>query len=161
VASETTAAAVGQAGVVRRDPMAMLPFCGYNFADYWRHWLDVGAKLTRAPKIYHVNWFRRDAQGRFLWPGFGENLRVLAWMLDRCTGGAGAAATPIGSLPRPADLNMNGLHVSNESLAALFSVDPALWRKEMAEIGEYFAQYGARLPAALREELAVTQNLLG
>src|ERR1700722_6442431 len=161
VASETTAAAVGQAGVVRRDPMAMLPFCGYNFADYWGHWLDVGAKLTRAPKIYHVNWFRRDAQGRFLWPGFGENLRVLAWMLDRCTVGGGASETPIGSLPRPADLNMNGLDVSSQPLAALFSVDPVLWRKEETEIGEYFAQYGARLPAALRTELAVPKRLLG
>jgi phosphoenolpyruvate carboxykinase (GTP) len=161
VASETTAAAVGEAGVVRRDPMAMLPFCGYNFADYWRHWLEVGAKLTRAPKIYHVNWFRRDAQGRFLWPGYGENLRVLAWMLERCTAGAGAATTPIGSLPRPTDLNMNGLDVSSGSLAALFSVDPALWRKETAEIGDYFARYGARLPAELLQELAVTQKLLG
>jgi phosphoenolpyruvate carboxykinase (GTP) len=161
VASETTAAAVGQAGIVRRDPMAMLPFCGYNFADYWRHWLEIGARLTRAPKIYHVNWFRRDAQGRFLWPGFGENLRVLAWMLDRCTAGAGAAETPIGWLPRPADLNMSGLDVSAESLTALFSVDSALWRKEVAELGDYFKGYGARLPAEIRQELALTQKLLG
>ena len=115
VASETTAAAVGQAGIVRRDPMAMLPFCGYNFADYWSHWLDVGARLTRPPKIYHVNWFRRDTQGRFLWPGYGENLRVLAWMLDRCTSGAGGVDTAIGALPRPADLNMTGLDVSPEA----------------------------------------------
>jgi len=141
--------------------MAMLPFCGYNFADYWRHWLTLGATLTRAPKIYHVNWFRRDAQGRFLWPGYGENLRVLAWMLDRCTVGAGATETPIGSLPRPADLNMNGLDVTSEALAALFSVDRTLWRQEVAEIGDYFSRYGARLPAELLQELAVTQKLLG
>ncbi|HEY5101175.1 MAG TPA: phosphoenolpyruvate carboxykinase (GTP) [Steroidobacteraceae bacterium] len=161
VASETTAAAVGEAGIVRRDPMAMLPFCGYNFADYWRHWLQVGAKLTRAPKIYHVNWFRRDAQGAFLWPGYGENLRVLAWMLERCTVGAGATETAIGSLPRPADLNMNGLSVSAESLTTLLSVDLRLWRQEMAEIAEYFARYGARIPDELLQELAVTQKRLG
>jgi phosphoenolpyruvate carboxykinase (GTP) len=161
VASETTAAAVGEAGIVRRDPMAMLPFCGYNFADYWRHWLDVGAKLTRAPKIYHVNWFRRDAQGGFLWPGYGENLRVLAWMLERATAGAGAVETPIGSLPRPEDLNMDGLSVSSESMAALLKVDPTLWRKEMSEIGAYFARFGARLPDELLQELAITQKRLG
>ncbi|MGH8267895.1 MAG: phosphoenolpyruvate carboxykinase (GTP), partial [Steroidobacteraceae bacterium] len=108
VASETTAAAVGQVGVVRRDPMAMQPFCGYNFADYWQHWLDVGAKLARPPRIYHVNWFRRDAQGKFLWPGYGENLRVLAWMLDRCAGKAGAAESAIGWLPSPTDLDTSG-----------------------------------------------------
>jgi phosphoenolpyruvate carboxykinase (GTP) len=160
VASETTAAAVGQAGVVRRDPMAMLPFCGYNFADYWRHWLTVGAKLKKPPRIYHVNWFRRDAQGKFLWPGFGENLRVLAWMLERCTVGAGAAETPIGSLPRPSDINMNGLDVGNESLEALFSVDRTLWRKEVEDLGAYFAQYGDRMPDELLQELARTQKLL-
>jgi phosphoenolpyruvate carboxykinase (GTP) len=160
VASETTAAAVGEAGVVRRDPMAMLPFCGYNFADYWRHWLDVGAKLSRAPKIYHVNWFRRDAEGGFLWPGYGENLRVLAWMLERATGGAGAVETPIGSLPRPEDLNMNGLSVSSESMAALLKVDTTLWRKEMSEIGAYFARFGSRLPDELLQELAITQKRL-
>jgi phosphoenolpyruvate carboxykinase (GTP) len=141
--------------------MAMLPFCGYNFADYWRHWLAVGAKLTRAPKIYHVNWFRRDARGEFLWPGYGENLRVLAWIIDRCARSAGAADSPIGSLPRPTDLNMNGLDVSAESLAALFSVDPALWRKETAEIGNYLESFGARLPAELLQELAITKDRLG
>src|ERR1700681_2508052 len=161
LASESTAAAVGKVGVVRRDPMAMLPFCGYNFGDYWRHWLEVGAKLARAPKIYHVNWFRRDAQGGFLWPGYGENVRVLAWMLERATVGAGAVETPIGSLPRPADLNMNGLSVSPESMAALLKVDATLWRKEMSEIGAYFARFGARLPDELLQELAITQKRLG
>jgi phosphoenolpyruvate carboxykinase (GTP) len=161
VASETTAAAVGQAGIVRRDPMAMLPFCGYNFADYWSHWLDVGARLTRPPKIYHVNWFRRDTQGRFLWPGFGENLRVLAWMLDRCTGNGGGIDTAIGALPRPADLNMTGLDVSPEALNGLFTVDPQLWRQELADIGTYLAQYGSRLPPKLLRELDVTNERLG
>jgi phosphoenolpyruvate carboxykinase (GTP) len=161
VASETTAAAVGEAGVVRRDPMAMLPFCGYNFADYWRHWLDLGAKLSHAPKIYHVNWFRRDRDGGFLWPGYGENLRVLAWMLERATVGAGATQTPIGCLPRPEDLNVNGLNISRESLAALLSVDATLWRREIAEITEYFARFGSRLPGELMQELAVTQKKLG
>jgi phosphoenolpyruvate carboxykinase (GTP) len=161
VASETTAAAVGQAGVVRRDPMAMLPFCGYNFADYWSHWLDVGARLTRPPKIYHVNWFRRDTQGRFLWPGYGENLRVLAWMLDRCTSRAGGIDTAIGALPRPTDLNMAGLDVSPEALNALFTVDPQLWRQELADIGTYLAQFGSRLPPKLLRELDVTNKRLG
>ena len=153
VASETTAAAVGQVGVVRRDPMAMQPFCGYNFADYWRHWLDIGARLSRPPKIYHVNWFRRDAGGRFLWPGFGDNLRVLAWMLERAGGSAGAADSAIGWLPRPQDLNTHGLTVSPQALRELLTIDPALWRKETAEIRKYLSQYGSRLPEALLTEL--------
>ena len=123
VASETTAAAVGQVGVMRRDPMAMQPFCGYNFGDYWQHWLNVGAKLARPPRIYHVNWFRRDAQGKFLWPGYGENLRVLAWMLERCAGSAGATATAIGCCRAPQDLNTQGLELAPEALAALLTVD--------------------------------------
>jgi phosphoenolpyruvate carboxykinase (GTP) len=110
--------------------------------------------------MYHVNWFRRDAQGKFLWPGFGENLRVLAWMLERCTAGAGATETPIGSLPRPADLNMNGLDVSHESLQALFSVDRTLWRKEVEDLGTYFTQFGQRMPNELLQELALTKKLL-
>jgi phosphoenolpyruvate carboxykinase (GTP) len=160
LASETTAAAVGQVGVVRRDPMAMQPFCGYNFGDYWRHWLKVGAKLTRAPRIYHVNWFRRDANGKFLWPGFGENLRVLAWMLERCAGKAEAEDSPIGWLPQPADLDMNGLKASPEALTALLRVDAPLWRKETSEIRAYLAQYGERLPQELLEELARTEARL-
>ena len=153
VASETTAAAVGQQGVVRRDPMAMLPFCGYNFADYWQHWLNIGAKLTRAPRIYHVNWFRRDAQNKFLWPGYGENLRVLEWMLDRCAGKAGATETPIGRLPRAEDIDTQGLNVSAEAMKALLSVDPTAWKKEAADMRAYFEKYGARMPAQLLEEL--------
>jgi phosphoenolpyruvate carboxykinase (GTP) len=162
VASETTAAAVGQVGVVRRDPMAMQPFCGYNFADYWQHWLNIGARLTRPPKIYHVNWFRRDGGGRFLWPGFGDNLRVLAWMLERAAGSAGAADSAIGWLPRPQDLNTQGLLVTPQALRELLTIDPALWRKETAEIRKYLSQYGSRLPAALLAELdSVEARLAG
>ncbi|EQD61348.1 Phosphoenolpyruvate carboxykinase (GTP), partial [mine drainage metagenome] len=118
MASETTAAAVGQVGVVRRDPMAMQPFCGYNFADYWRHWLEVGARLSRPPRIFHVNWFRRNAQGRFLWPGFGENLRVLAWMIERCAGRAAAHDGGIGLLPRPEEIDTRGMSLEPETLRA-------------------------------------------
>ena len=161
VASETTAAAEGQVGVTRRDPMAMQPFCGYNFGDYWQHWLTVGAKLTRPPRIYHVNWFRRDAQGKFLWPGFGENLRVLTWMLERCAGRGGATETAIGNLPRPQDLNTQGLSLAPQAVQQLLSVDPALWRKELAEIRDYLGKFGARVPAALLEELRSMQQRLG
>jgi len=160
VASETTAAAVGQVGVVRRDPMAMQPFCGYNFADYWQHWLNMGARLTRPPGIYHVNWFRRDASGRFLWPGFGDNLRVLAWMLERSAGAAGAADSPIGYVPRPEDLNTAGLGVSEQALRELLTIDHKLWRKEAAEVRDYLKQYGARLPAALLEQLSGVEQRL-
>src|ERR1700726_1779977 len=160
LASETTAAAVGQVGVTRRDPMAMQPFCGYNFGDYWRHWLNIGAKLARPPRIYHVNWFRRDAHGKFLWPGYGENLRVLAWMLDRCAGTAGASESAIGWLPRPADLDTRGLNVSEEALAALLTVDAGLWRKEVAELREDLRRYGSRLPQALLAELDSTEQRL-
>src|SRR3984893_16515673 len=160
VASETTAAMVGQVGVVRRDPMAMQPFCGYNFGDYWQHWLDVGSKLTRPPGIYHVNWFRRDADGKFLWPGYGENLRVLEWVLNRCAGDVGATETPIGRLPRAADLNTKGLNVSADALRALLSVDPSLWKKEMSEIRTYLEQYGNRLPAEMIQELEGTESRL-
>jgi len=160
LASETTAAAVGQVGVTRRDPMAMQPFCGYNFGDYWQHWLDVGAKLARPPRIYHVNWFRRDAHGKFLWPGFGENLRVLAWMLDRCAGRVGAVESAIGRLPSPADLDLRGLDLGADALGALLTVDATLWRKEAADLREYLSRYGGRLPQALLTELATTEKQL-
>jgi phosphoenolpyruvate carboxykinase (GTP) len=161
VASETTAAAVGQVGVVRRDPMAMQPFCGYNFGDYWQHWLRVGAALTHAPRIFHVNWFRRGAQNEFLWPGFGENLRVIAWMLDRCTERASAIETPIGRLPRPEDINTQGMTLEPETLRALLSVDTQLWRKEIAETGAYLERFGERLPEQMRAELEKTAEALG
>jgi len=160
VASETTAAATGQVGVVRRDPMAMQPFCGYNYADYWQHWLNVGAKLKNPPKIFHVNWFRRDEQGKFLWPGYGDNLRVLAWMLDRVAGTAGATDTAIGALPRPQDLNVKGLDIAPGALNELLRVDPAQWRNEVGEFRKYLTQYGSRLPAALTQNLDAVEKAL-
>jgi phosphoenolpyruvate carboxykinase (GTP) len=160
VASETTAAAAGTVGVVRRDPMAMQPFCGYNFADYWQHWLDIGGRLTRPPPIFHVNWFRRGADNRFLWPGYGENLRVLAWMLERAADRVGAQETPIGRVPRPQDLNLDGLDIGANVVHELLRVDGAAWREEFAQVRRYFEQYGARLPAVLMEELAQVEGRL-
>lgn len=152
VASETTAAAIGNVGVVRRDPMAMKPFCGYNFADYWSHWLDVGAKLASPPRIFHVNWFRQDADGRFLWPGFGENLRVLRWIIDRCESRIEAKETPIGYLPLAADIDTTDLDISADQLGTLLSIDTAKWREELESVGEYLHSYGDRLPKALEQE---------
>ncbi len=152
VASETTAAAIGNVGVVRRDPMAMKPFCGYNFADYWSHWLDVGAKLASPPRIFHVNWFRQDADGRFLWPGFGENLRVLRWIIDRCESRIEAKETPIGYLPLAADIDTTDLEISADQLGTLLSIDNAKWREELESVGEYLHSYGDRLPKALEQE---------
>ncbi len=151
VASETTAAASGEIGVVRRDPMAMKPFCGYNFADYWGHWLSFADTLTQLPRIFHVNWFRQDDAGKFLWPGFGENLRVLRWMIDRCEDRVGARETAVGFLPEPADIDTNDLDVSEETMQSLLSVDIGQWQQEMTSIGEYFETYGERLPETLRE----------
>ncbi|HSN70420.1 MAG TPA: phosphoenolpyruvate carboxykinase (GTP), partial [Steroidobacteraceae bacterium] len=131
MASETTAAAVGAVGVVRRDPMAMKPFCGYNFADYWQHWLSFEKKAKRLPKIFHVNWFRQDADGRYIWPGFGENLRVLRWIVDRCAGRAGAHETPIGLLPHAADLDLDGLDLDRSAVDQLLAVDTDAWRHEL------------------------------
>jgi len=153
VASETTAAATGQVGVVRRDPMAMKPFCGYNFGDYWGHWFKIGAALKNPPRIFHVNWFRQNAAGKFLWPGFGENLRVLSWILDRCAGRGGAVDTPIGHMPRPSDLNTQGLAISPAAMDELTAVPPAAWRQEVADLREYLQGFGARLPAAMVSEL--------
>jgi phosphoenolpyruvate carboxykinase (GTP) len=160
VASETTAAAVGQAGVLRRDPMAMKPFAGYNFGDYWAHWLNVGKRLTNPPRLYHVNWFRRDADGKFLWPGYGENLRVLAWMLERCAGRGGSQATAIGNLPREADLNLKGLDIAPAALKELLSIDRELWKVEAGDMGEYLEEFGAHVPEALRAELKTLEQRL-
>jgi phosphoenolpyruvate carboxykinase (GTP) len=154
VASETTAAATGAVGVVRRDPMAMKPFAGYNFADYWSHWLNVGAKLKSPPQIFHVNWFRQDQAGKFLWPGFGENLRVLRWIIDRCTGKVAARETAIGFMPSVDDIDTRGLDISADALAELLSVDADLWTKEFEGVGAYMSEFGERLPQALKSELA-------
>jgi phosphoenolpyruvate carboxykinase (GTP) len=152
VASETTAAATGTVGVVRRDPMAMKPFCGYNFADYWAHWLSFADKSDKLPKIFHVNWFRQDTAGRFLWPGFGDNLRVLRWIIDRCENRVGARETPVGFLPQPNDIDVEGLNVNGETMDALLSVNVDQWKTEMASIGEYLAGFGERLPPELKRE---------
>lgn len=152
MASETTAAATGSVGKVRRDPMAMLPFCGYNFGDYWSHWLSFSERSSRLPRIFHVNWFRKDAAGKFMWPGFGENMRVLDWIIARCSGDAGASRSPIGLLPRAGDLNLEGIAVTFESMQALLEVDVAAWQEEMASIGEYLESFGSRTPKALQQE---------
>ncbi|HEY3851618.1 MAG TPA: phosphoenolpyruvate carboxykinase (GTP) [Steroidobacteraceae bacterium] len=153
VASETTAAATGAVGVVRRDPMAMKPFTGYNFGDYWAHWIDVGAKLKSPPPIFHVNWFRQDEAGKYLWPGFSENLRVLRWIIDRCKGAADARETVIGHLPRPRDLDTAGLDVSAPALEELLTVSPPAWQKELEAVGAYLAEFSDRVPPALHAEL--------
>ncbi|MEM7082367.1 MAG: phosphoenolpyruvate carboxykinase (GTP) [Pseudomonadota bacterium] len=150
VASETTAAATGAVGVVRRDPMAMKPFCGYNFADYWNHWLSLSERSDNLPKMFHVNWFRQDADDNFLWPGFGENLRVLRWIVGRCKNEADGVETPIGFLPTEASLDTDGLDIEPDVLAELLSIDAGKWRDEMTAIGEYLDSYGDRLPDALR-----------
>ncbi|AKS43139.1 phosphoenolpyruvate carboxykinase (GTP) [Wenzhouxiangella marina] len=160
MASETTAAATGQVGVVRRDPMAMKPFCGYHFADYWSHWLSVGSRLTQPPRIFQVNWFRRDSDGGFIWPGFGENLRVLEWILARTRGEADAVETPVGLLPTPDALNLEGLE-ERPDLETLLAVDAGEWREEMASIEEFFESFGERVPTELRDELARVRAGLG
>jgi phosphoenolpyruvate carboxykinase (GTP) len=152
--SETTAAASGQAGVVRRDPMAMLPFCGYNMGDYFAHYLKVGAGLAHPPKMFFVNWFRKDSQGRFMWPGFRDNSRVIKWMVDRIKGKVPARQTPLGLMPRLEDLDMTGLSLPPGTMETLFEVNKADWRKEAAEIEAFYAQFGDRLPQALKKRLA-------
>ena len=152
VASETTAANIGDVGVVRRDPMAMKPFCGYNFADYWSHWLSFGERLDNLPKVFHVNWFRQNADGDFLWPGFGENLRVLQWMIERCEGRVDAVETPIGFLPNASDIDTTDLDITAENLEALTTIDHGQWRDEMAAVGEYLESYGDRLPTELKAQ---------
>lgn len=161
VASETTAAAAGQVGLTRRDPMAMKPFCGYNFADYWSHWLSFAEKSRNVPKIFHVNWFRQDSDGRFLWPGFGDNLRVLRWIIDRCEGRVEATQTAIGYLPAPGDIDITGLNLDPSTMESLLNVDKENWRQEMQEIGDYLKEYGSRLPQELLEQQREVLNDLG
>ena len=161
MASETTAAAAGAVGVVRRDPMAMLPFCGYHMGDYFAHWLEMGEKLgDKAPKIFNVNWFRTDDDGKFIWPGYGDNMRVLMWILGRCDGSAEAVETPIGYEPRPCDIEREGLDLSEETVAELLSVDKELWRQEACGISEFYKKFGDKLPKELSEELETLKKNL-
>jgi phosphoenolpyruvate carboxykinase (GTP) len=154
MASETTAATTGDVGVTRRDPMAMLPFCGYNMGDYFQHWLDMGKKIPHPPKIFHVNWFRKGADGKFLWPGYGENVRVLKWILERVEGRGEAKETPIGYVPTRTALTLDGLKIAPESLDELFRVNADNWESDLADSREFFAKFGERLPAELRKEHA-------
>ena len=157
MASETTAAAAGAVGDVRRDPMAMLPFCGYNMGDYWKHWIEIGKTLDpdKAPKIFNVNWFRKDDEGNFMWPGFGDNLRVLEWILKRCDGEVDAQETAIGYIPYAKDINIEGLEgeVSLESLESILDVDKSLWANEADGIAEFYQKFGDKLPKELADEL--------
>jgi phosphoenolpyruvate carboxykinase (GTP) len=152
MASETTAAATGDVGITRRDPMAMLPFCGYNMADYFRHWLDMGKKIPKPPKIFNVNWFRKSSDGKFLWPGYGENVRVLKWILERVEGHGAAEETPIGYVPAKNGLTLDGMKISNEALDELLRVNPADWETEMEDSKQFLAKFGGRLPREIREE---------
>lgn len=154
MASETTAAAAGEVGVVRRDPMAMLPFCGYHMGDYFGHWLEMGETLgEKAPKIFHVNWFRTDGEGNFLWPGFGDNMRVLMWILNRCEGEVDAVDTPIGYQPKTEDINVEGLLIDSDGLENLLSIDLSIWNDEVKEICEFYKKFGDRLPKELSIQL--------
>jgi len=152
MASETTAAATGDVGITRRDPMAMLPFCGYNMADYFGHWLEMGKKIPKPPKIFHVNWFRKSADGKFLWPGYGENVRVLKWILERVEGGGAAQETPIGYVPAKNGLTLEGLQISNEAVNELLLVNPGDWEPELEDSKQFFGKFGERLPRPIREE---------
>jgi len=152
MASETTAAATGDVGITRRDPMAMLPFCGYNMADYFQHWLDMGKRIPHPPKIFHVNWFRRGRDGRFLWPGYGENVRVLKWILERVEGKGAAEETPIGFVPTQNGLTLDGLSIPPETLRELFKVEPEDWEVDLADSREFFGKFGKRLPNELIQE---------
>ena len=158
--SETTAAATGKVGVIRRDPMAMLPFCGYNMGNYFSHWLAMGAKIKRPPSIFMVNWFRKDRDGSFLWPGYGENLRVLKWIVDRVKGRAGAHQTPIGLLPRTDDLDLTGLDISNQQIHETMAVKPEEWLAELDSQKDFFASIGRTLPHELEQRRETLRNTL-
>ena len=153
MASETTAAAAGAVGVVRRDPMAMLPFCGYNMGDYFAHWLDMKNKSDKLPKIFNVNWFRTDENGHFIWPGFGDNMRVLDWIIKRCEGAVDADETAIGFVPKAEDINIDGLDINIETLKGLLDVDKDMWKSEAEGIEEFYTKFGDKLPETLRSEL--------
>jgi phosphoenolpyruvate carboxykinase (GTP) len=160
--SETTAAQAGEVGALRFDPMAMLPFCGYHMGDYFAHWLAVGEREgAQLPKLFMVNWFRKDDDGRFLWPGFGENSRVLAWVFRRCDDEAEAVETPIGRLPAEGSLETEGLDVAPEDLAELLRFDPDAWAAQLPQVREHLAKFGDRLPEALRGQLARLEDQVG
>ena len=163
MASETTAAAAGAVGNLRHDPFAMLPFCGYNMADYFAHWLKIGTSgdPDKLPKLFYVNWFRKGDDGHFLWPGYGENSRVLEWVFKRCAGDGGAVETPIGYLPAEGAIPTEGLDISPEDLEVLLSVDRDGWRKQVASIREYYDSLGERIPSELVDELAQLEKRLG
>ena len=161
MASETTAAAAGKVGVVRHDPMAMLPFCGYNMGDYFQHWLDMGKKVKNKPKIFNVNWFRTDDKGNFIWPGLGDNMRVLDWIIRRCEGTVDAVETPIGYLPKPEDINLEGLdNFTIDDLKSILDVDIATWKAEAKDITEYFKKFGDKLPAKIAKQLRILKKNL-
>ncbi|MDD5259986.1 MAG: phosphoenolpyruvate carboxykinase (GTP) [bacterium] len=160
MASERTAAQFGKQGEVRRDPMAMFPFCGYNMADYFGHWLKMGEKIEKKPKIFHVNWFRVDEEGKFLWPGYGENLRVLEWILSRCRGEVEAQKTPIGYVPRPQDIDLNGLNLTNKIMEKLVAVNKNEWLEELKGHQQFFEQFGERMPKAIWDEYEALKQRL-
>lgn len=160
MASETTAAAAGAVGVVRRDPMAMLPFCGYHMGDYFQHWIDMGKKIKVQPKIFNVNWFRTDSEGHFIWPGFGDNMRVLDWILKRCEETVDADETAIGYVPKPEDINLDGCGVDKETLKGLLNVDTETWKKEAEGIKEFYKKFGDKLPKELEDELSALESRL-
>jgi phosphoenolpyruvate carboxykinase (GTP) len=159
--SETTSAAAGQAGVVRRDPMAMLPFCGYNMGDYFAHWLSFKNRAKRLPKIFMVNWFRKDKDGNFMWPGFRDNSRVIKWMIDRIENTVEADETPLGLTPKRKDLALEGLNIKEETLNELFSVDKASWKTEVEDIEKFYSQFGSKMPAELTGQLKTLKGKLG
>jgi phosphoenolpyruvate carboxykinase (GTP) len=150
--SETTAAAAGEVGVLRRDPMAMLPFCGYNMGDYFRHWINIGRLLRQPPRIYAVNWFRVDEKGKFTWPGFGENARVLKWIIDRVSNRVDARETPLGLVPHVKDLALDGLDIPKEKINKLFEVNPKEWQGELGEIKKFLNQFGRHIPYEIWQE---------
>jgi phosphoenolpyruvate carboxykinase (GTP) len=160
LASETTAAAAGKVGVIRRDPMAMLPFCGYNMGDYFGHWLEMGEKTSNPPKIFHVNWFRTDNDGNFLWPGYGDNFRILDWIIKRCEEEVEAVESPIGYLPKAKDINLDGLEMTEEKLNSLLHIDKDLWMEDTKNIEEFYSKFGDRLPKQLKDELNLLKNNL-
>ncbi|MCG2705463.1 MAG: phosphoenolpyruvate carboxykinase (GTP) [Candidatus Omnitrophica bacterium] len=160
IASERTAAQYGKLGEVRRDPMAMLPFCGYNMGDYFAHWLSMGKKMKKPPKIFHVNWFKVDEKGKFMWPGYGENLRVIEWILDRCNNKIPAIKTPIGYIPRPGDIDMTGLDISKEAMHKLLDINREEWKEEAKNIAQFFKKFGKHFPEKLfREHRAIVKRL--